>query len=464
MYTQLWHKKELGRHVVNLEYTYFENIFFNGAAKNYSEIEDAVDYVFDFYLLNEGFDIDTHFHNCGFKNFNTFARVDGRGFKTTNSALGGGKVALLEIYCDPNATTSSTLPVHTVAASMRHYVIEGLRVDSGVGLIKVTGTGSQKDYINGITIRNSEFVGCYNLIDAPDATLVGLRIQNNYGIECFPSWRRYGAVTCKGIVDAIDTDNNWNNHIDIPEEGAGEFDTMAAMYRANTIDGLTISNLRTKDTNYCIVRFVDSGNNIKVLDSTFKNFSPTISDGRIVWNESNITANATNILIGRNTVDSRATRGVWMNDVTGSSTFKAVDNIYPTGFDDQRIPYNPKLLVNGAESGSVTENYNKSYYEIDGDYINCYVEKGISTTLTAGVISLQLPVAAVRASTWFSSLYSGSGLVDAIGGFAPNPYTIVVHAATEQRAILQLNGVDVDLSAKTGNTITVLCHFRYKFK
>lgn len=463
VYTQLWHKKELGRHVVNLELTYFENIHFNGASKSAAEPADMVDYVFDFYLTTEALDIDTHFLNCAASNCKVFARVDGRGFKFTGGSLLGCKDVLLEIYCDPNATHPGSLPVHTVAASMRHYIVEGIRVDAGTGLIKVTGTGSQKDYINGITIRNSEIVGCYWLIDAPDATLVGLRIQNNYGIQCFPAWRKYGTVLCKGIVNAIDTDNNWNNYLDNTEEGSTDF-RMAAMYRVNTIDGLTISKLRVKDSVYSIVRFVNSGNNIKVLDSTFKNFSPESTDGRIIWNESGISANATNVLISGNTVDSKTTKGLWMNNVAGSSTFKAVDNIYPVGFDDQRIPYNPKLLVNGAESGSVTEQYNKSYYEIDGNYINCYVEKGMTTTLTAGAISLQLPVAAVLANIGYSSLYSGSGLVDVLGGFAPNPYTIRVHAATEQRAILQLNGVDVNLSAKTGTTITVFCHFRYKFK
>lgn len=466
MYTQLWHKKELGRHVVNLEHTHFENIFFNGAAKPAAEPEDAVDYVFDFYLLNEALDIDTQFNNCAFSNFNTFARVDGRGFKTTNSMLGGGKGALLEIYCDPNALYPAgnyDSAMRAYHSGMRHYVIDRLRVDSSPLLVKITGTGQQIDYINGLTISNCEITNCYNLIYAPTATLVEPKIINNFGILCFSSIRTYAAVVAKSIVDGIDSGNQWavsKYRGEVPTDRAR---CLAAMYRAETIDGLTLNTNVYKDLYLGVVRFTEKCNNLKIVDSTFDNFALSNNE-KFVWNESNDHTKATNILIDGNTITSTTTGHVWVNNITGSSSFKAVNNTYPANFADQRIPYNPDFLVNGAVASGVIQEFNRSYYEIDGDYINVYIVKGVRSTPASGNIAYSLPVPAIAENMGISAYYSGSGQVDLIQTFAQGSYSFLVNASSDQRANIRLNGANLNLSSKTGDRIQIIGSFRYRFK
>lgn len=466
MYTQLWHKKELGRHVVNLEYTYFENIYFNGAAKPAAETVDTVDYVFDFYLLNEALDIDTHFNNCWFLNCSTFARVDGRGFKTTNSMF-GGKVALLEIYCDPNASFpagSHDPAMQAYHSGMRHYVIDSLRVDGSPGLVKITGTGQQIDYINGLTISNCEITNCYKLVDAPTATLVEPKIVNNFGLLCFQSTRTYAAVVAKGIVDGIDSGNQWAVSKYRGEVVTDRARCLASMYRAETIDGLTLDTNVFKDLFLGVVRFTEKCNNLKIVTSTLDNFSPINNGGSMVWNESNDPTKATNILIDGNSITSATTGGVWMNNITGSSSFKAVNNTYPTTFADQRIPYNPSFLVNGAVAAGVIQDFNQSYYEIDGNYINVYIAKGIRSTPASGNIAYSLPVPAIAENASHSAYYSGSGQANRLSAFAQGSYNFLVNASSNQRADIQLNGANLDLSSKTGDLIQIIGSFRYRFK
>ena len=141
-------------------------------------------------------DVDVTFTNCALGHSVDFIQAYGRGVVIDPTCTAFYCTNLLNIVCD-ESTTFPGGATKSMQTGMRNYNISPSRLDVVSVMVKVTGSGPQKDYINDIVINCPDMAAVDRVIDFPDAIVQRVLINGGTGIDCFQS----GVVTGKRVVD-----------------------------------------------------------------------------------------------------------------------------------------------------------------------------------------------------------------------------------------------------------------------
>ena len=412
-------------------------------------------------------DIDVSFKNCTFLFFKDVCHAYGRGVTFTNCAIGEIN-CMLNIVCDPSISFVSGDALRSVETGMRIYDIRNNRTDQvRESLIKISGTGPQKEYINGISIRNNDFVGTVKLINAPDATLRRLSVSDNTGLYSF----RFGVIAAKGVTSADIISNNFSRRFEETIEPSGFNDAIqgiigtSAELRNCNIIGNTVRNLSASP-----VATAGSASNITITQNNFPNGWTYFESANNLCHIFYAPINCPGLRIDGNqftsTVTSRTYRAFNPATQTDKNTFIGC-NPAPWSWVDSRLGYTPDLLVNGTASATAPSGSSGRYY-YDGKYVHVDVMMVINPSETSGNLSISLPpVLAVAENLGMTGTYSGGGLVNKATGFASagNAFApIQVNPVTQEAELWKEGGMvksRVTAADKSG-VIVIAASFKYR--
>ena len=465
-FTRLWLDPTGNPIDIQCENAQFKNMIINGKlTQGYPSVGDpAINYCIKHKLANKLLDCDLILDGVDFSNFSTAVRLSGRGFTFRNGGAGFGGDTLCEIACDSDLVVAGdTATIHSLETSMRHFSFSNSRIDQLPNLFKVTGVHALKDYINGLSVHNSELTGLGRLVISTDCTLVSPKFTSNVAIGCF-SGNSEGMVYVPRIKDALDQGNKWFNYI------AGTFTLSNStgiryLYRCTDIDGLTIDGTTAKDIIFGIAQATASANNVKILNSNFpafgnlQNNTTPIDTGSVIPTNCEITGNTF--------TDNGNFTKKWISAPTGGVTSVVIkDNVASDKFPVQALQYTPKIRVNNTDSLGATYSQQFGNYWIEGNYVHVRVGITATETGTSGGVGISLPVPAIGEFTAISSYISGSGVVTTLTNFnVTNSILVAVSANTDQTAKFMVSpSTQLNLSQKTSNSTTINCEFKYRFK
>lgn len=474
--SQLWFDPTGNGISVDFESSKFDDIVFNGnlAANN----TNTIPYIFKFKKFNKTFDIDAKFTNCDVRFFDKFAKVSGRGFVFNGGSVVYGN-ALCEISLDSDivAGSSNVYTLNTQEAA-RHYIFSGARTDALRNVFTVTGAHAAKEFVNGVSIFANEFTGMSTLIYSTDCRLVQPSIQNNEVINGFSNSSPQSVIDVPRAVNVKDIGNRWNNRIgdELPSTDATA--CIPVLYRfSDYVDGFKMIGSTAKNISSAVL-LVGSNtsasscyiNNVKISDCELTGFGDVagLNGGIINFADTvDIASKLKNIKIHDNNIQSNNSKYCyWFNQsMTGLTAFNIRGNKYNALFNSELITFVPQFLVGGAISPDLSLIHKTGTYSVNGDYIECDVFAQLSTTLTSGVLTMQLPVPAKNINSSISSAHSGTGMLEYYTGFNfTQPIFIKVNAASQQNAEFYQNGASLNLSSKTNSNILMQMRFKYKFK
>lgn len=416
-------------------------------------------------------DIDVKFDSCGILFWKEFAHAYGRGVVFDNCGVGQVN-SLLNIVCDPTIEFLPGNALGSVETGMRNITVRNSRTDQVlVSLIRVTGAGPQKDYINGITMHGNDFVATAKLVDAPDATLRITTITDNNGLYSF----RAGFVSAKAVDSILMADNN-----------------LARRYEA------TVAPTVFSDCVPYLLNTSESMHNVQVHNNTTRNLS-----GNLVTCATTTTGNVSHVSIKDNmqpngwtyfesasnicyiflalvdcpflsiegndfnsTITSRTYRLFNPTVQTNKNTFIGA-NPAPWAWTDSRLSYNPVLLVGGV-AASVAPSARSGKYYYDGTFVHFDIMIISGFTEPSGVLEISLPpIAAIAENSGVTSSYGGYGVVTSHSGFvsANNSFSrCVVNPVTQRLQLYKEGGmvrVQVGAADKSG-TVTLYISGKYR--
>ncbi|KQX00137.1 hypothetical protein ASC84_19100 [Acinetobacter sp. Root1280] len=465
--SQLWFDPAGQGIILQNENTEIKNIFFNGSltAKYPDQNNPAIPYIIQAKLPNKYLDVDILCEGVNVYWFSCFARVSGRGFTFRNGSAGmGGERALLEIACDNDLIVAGDVQaMHSLESSMRNYKIINNRFDVCSLLVNITGEHKLKDYINGLTISDNEITLAGVLVKSNDCTLISPIYRNNISIASHRSSNFSGVFDIPRAKNVSDIGNSWNNIIAENNIANERSKGISFIHRYTDIDGLLILGTSSKDLIYGVVKTTGLTKNIKISSNSFVGFGDLQSNACILQSS----AEVSNIEIINNTILSKKQLPKKYIDapLIGNKSVFVKNNITDSAFPDERLSYNPNLLIDGSLSAGVNILNSVGYYEIDGKFINVYSSLLFSSTLNSGLISISLPITAVPENKFISNYISGHGVVNQIIGFnLNNNINVLVNANTEQRANLMLLNAPLNISGKIASNMLIIASFRYKYK
>ena len=475
--SQLWFDPTGNGINVEVEYTQYQDIVFNGSLR--ADTTATIPYIFKFKHKDKAFDVDATFLNCHARFYNTFARVAGRGFNfKTGSSTYGNTLCEIALDSDLVAATGTVYTLNMQEAS-RHYVFSNSRVDTVANIFKITGTHAAKEYVNGINCFGNEATGLASFITSTDCRVVFPSIQNNEVISGFNGAYPMGVINVPRAVGVRDIGNRWNNRIgdELASSSSGSNTSMPILYRfSDYIDGFKMIGTSVKNLSSALL-YVGSRSeatdkyikNVTIDDCDFYGFGDTSTNGGFInfADTVDIASKLSNINIINNHIQSNNPKYCyWFNQsMTGLTAFNIRGNKYNALFGSESISFNPQFLVNGAVSPDLTIPQKTATYIVNGDYIECEIFALLSTTLTSGVLTMQLPVPAISANGTISSAHSGTGMFEYYAGFGfAQPIFVKVNGASQQNAEFLQNGASLNLSSKTSSNILMQMRFKYKFK
>lgn len=361
-------------------------------------------------------DIDVIFIDCEVGYAVDFAQIYGRGCVFDAGTVAVYCTNLMNIVCTDDMVWSASTN-NTLYTGMRHYTIRNMRADVVSRIIKVSGTGANKDWINDIQIVGCDFAACDRLIDAPDASLRGPLVANNQSIDSFAG----GVVTARVVVNAIDSSNQWRNKHDEQSAPTAYQDCIEWLWKTTgAINGLTISGTTAKNVSLGVVQAGASSGNIKIVGNHFPQFA-TYDGGSTTHKVFDSPYNCVGLQIGGNSFSTVTISGTYqMFDaaVQTDPDTRTWANIAPWTWADMRLRYTPKLLVNRTQSAT-TPTAAHGRYTMDDTYVFVEFMISINPAETTGNLSISLPsVAAVAENSAITSSYSGDGFITSISGFS----------------------------------------------
>ena len=475
--SQLWFDPTGNGITVEVEYTQYKDVVFNGSLK--ADSTTTIPYIFKFKHKDKAFDIDATFLNCHVRFYNTFARVAGRGFNfKTGSSTYGGTLCEIALDSDLVAGSGTIYTLNTQEAS-RHYVFSNSRIDSVANIFKITGTHAAKEYVNGINCSGNEATGLASFITSTDCRVVFPSIQNNEVISGFNGAYPMGVINVPRAIGVRDIGNRWNNRIgdELVSSSSGYATSILTLYRfSDYIDGFKMIGTSVKNLKWAVLlvgtrteamdKYVK---NVSINDCDFYGFGDTTTTGGFInfADTVDIASKLSNINIINNNIQSNNPKYCyWFNQpMTGLTAFSIRNNKYNALFGSELITFVPQFLVSGAVSADLTLPQKTATYIVDGDYIVCEALVLLSTTLSGGVLTMKLPIPAISANSIMSSSYSGTGMLEYYTGFSfAQPIFIKVNAATQQNVEFFQNGASLNLGSKTSSNILMHMRFKYKFK
>lgn len=413
-------------------------------------------------------DVDVKFESCSILFWKEFANAYGRGVVFDNCEIGQVNT-LLNIVCDPTIVFfPSPQALGSVETGMRNYAIRNCRTDQIlVSLLRVTGTGPQKEYINDISIHGNDFVATEKLIDAPDAFLRMLSVAGNSALLSF----RGGVVSARRVYSPLIGENNLARRYEatIPPTTFQDcipyiLTTTEEMHDVNVHDNI-VRNLSGN-----AVSTDGSASNVTIKDNTFPNgwtfFEPSSNICHIFFSPGNCPGLQIDGNQFSSTVTSRTYRAFNPAAQTDKNTFIG-PNPAPWAWVDSRLSYQPVLLVNGV-AASVPPSGRSGRYYFDGKFIHFDVMIISAFTEVTGALSITCPpVAPVAESQSLSGSYGGGADVMSHSGFtsAGNVFSrCVVNPVTQRIELYKEGGMvrtTVNAADKTG-TITLYISGKYR--
>lgn len=463
--SQLWFNPNGQGIVLEQENSVFKDITLNGKLDiNYTIA--PIEYIVRAKLANKILDVDLLCENVNVFWFKNFARVAGRGFTFNGGTVGiaswGG--SLCEIACDADLVPAGDLPViHQLSTAMRHFKVDGVRFDGLTKIFTITGTHALKDYINGLSILNSELTLVTQLVYSADCTLISPKFANNLAIGCFKSSTSSGAIEVPRAKNVTDVGNSWNNYINEDNVASSRELGISFIHRYVDIDGLTVTGTTAKDLVFGLLKTTGPTKNITIVDNTLLGFGDFQNSAAIIES----TLQPENVIIKDNNVRSKTSKSRrWVSaPMVAVDDIVIKDNICDNTFPAQALTYSPKLMIDNAVSTTANISYSTSHYWVEGSYIRGSVILVATETATAGLVGITLPVPAITKNGGISNIISGNGTCGVVSGFtlAQIP-SVVVRSGSEQVIRIQKTpNTFLSWADKTG-AFVIEIDFFYRFK
>ncbi|OAT40220.1 hypothetical protein M988_2426 [Hafnia paralvei ATCC 29927] len=166
---------------INIEYVSFDSIEVLASLKRNASLSDRSATLVEVKLPDGRADCDIKLMpTSSFGGAETLFRVYGRGFHC-NGAVMFFSGTFLEIACDTRTWTTGG---NQSTTGMRNYLINN-RFDTVGVMVKITGSGYQKDHINDLIISGNDIYQMDRLILGADATLQHSIISSNSSVGSF---------------------------------------------------------------------------------------------------------------------------------------------------------------------------------------------------------------------------------------------------------------------------------------
>lgn len=416
-------------------------------------------------------DVDVKFESCSILFWKEFAHTYGRGVVFDNCEIGQVN-SLLNIVCDPTIEFLPGNALGSVETGMRNITVRNCRTDQVlVSLIRVTGTGPQKDYINDITIHGNDFVATAKLIDAPDATLRITTVTDNNGLYSF----RAGFVSAKGVDSILMDDNNLARRYEATVAPTGFLDCVP--YLLNTTETMHNAHVHNNITRNL------SGNLVSCATTTPGNVSHVSVKNNMHpngWTYFESPSNICYIFLSLvdcpfleiegnqfdSTVTSRTYRVFNPAVQTNKNTFIGA-NPAPWSWTDTRLSYLPVIYVNGVVT-SVAPTARSGRFHYDGTFVHYDIMLISAFTETSGAVEISAPpITAIAENSGVTTSYGGYGVVTSHSGWvsAGNSFSrCVVNPVTQRIQLFKEGGMvraAVTAADKSG-TITLYISGKYR--
>lgn len=447
----------------HVEFINFDNIALLGTTKDSNTSQtDWRESIFYGKLDTNMADIDVSFgSNCYAGYAKTIANVVGRGAVFKSGCVLVYSLNVLTIDCSPDTVFTTGADTTSLETGMRNYSFVGVRTDVVSRVIRVSGTGSQKEYINGITISACQFNITDRLIDADDATIRGANIDSNNSTFSFAG----GVITGKNFINCSDVGNNWKKGInpDVVPTNAGQ--CIEVLWRASgyihgfVMDGTIASNIK-----FQAVISTLASKNVSIRNCHFHemfSFNQGNTNNYIFFSS----AASDSIDVSNNTITASVVSGTthYYNDNTTNA--KARGNTSEIPIVDGRMPYTP-IVYFGTTAAVLTTAVGR--YEKDGSFVNAdIIVSGTKPASSTADIAITLPSAAVASAPGASSVFSGAGeIIDAVGFSGAAAFAGAYVSATAQRAYVK-SCANMVLSNVNGSfvssTFTLVIKLRYRY-
>lgn len=389
-------------------------------------------------------DIDVQFKDCNMLFFKEVAQVYGRGATFDNCGVGEIN-CLLNIVCDESTTFTPGNALGSVETGMRNYVIRNCRADQvRVALVRVTGTGPQKDYINGLAIKNNDLVAVVKLVDATSATLRRLSIVANTCLYSF----RLGVVGVNNIYSANISSNNFARRYEetVLPTGINDVIPFVVGVTGNMQHFLLHDNI-IRNLSGIPVSCAGTPSHVSIKNNILPNcwtfFEPTSNIGYIFL----ALVNCPFLQIEGNMFDSTVTSRIYRifdsSVQTDKNTFVGA-NPAPWNWADSRLSYLPTILVAGVPA-SVAPTGRSGRYFYDGKFVHFDIMLVSGFTETSGAVEITLPpIAAIAENPDITGSYGGYGIVTSHSGWisAGNSFSrCVVNPATQRLQLFKEGGM-----------------------
>lgn len=221
------------------EFARFKNIRFIGSSAD-NIVDNALRCnIIRSKLTDMRADCDVSAQGCFFVSARSCIQLYGRGLLVDGCAF-NGCINAVEIVSDPTQFWPSGADQGNGPKSgMRNYRISNIRTDGATYVLAVSGTGVQKDYINGVIMQGLDLYSNGSLINIPDATLRNLVVDGVAGQEACP----FGLVVGKSINGAVFSNLAISKSISRDEVITGVNPTMQGlMNMTGSLDNITFNN------------------------------------------------------------------------------------------------------------------------------------------------------------------------------------------------------------------------------
>lgn len=382
-----------------IEFVHFDSLGLYGALK---ESAASADWRACFYrgkLANNNADVDVTFTNCFMGYAKDFIQAYGRGVMVDATCTVGHCGNLLNIVCSSD-TQFGTGPTATLETGMRNYYLSPSRTDAISTFVTVSGTASQKDYINDVVVNCPSVTSCDRIAYFPDGTISRLFINGGSGLNSFSS----GLVVGKRLIDGVinfTAAKQYNRAVISTEYINGIVDltgpvqnlTITGQYRDVVSHIVRVGGQSSGvKIDICITNIALNGNEFMAyrdnstgatgcigLDINIRAFNPNVSATYIPW-------------------------------ATGKQTDpKSLFNCFGAVFTRPTILFTPRLFISGVNQ---TLSYQRgSFYQsmgfVHADFVVSYTKTGSSTS----EVSLSLPSTPAVEYPDFTSSFSGEAVV-----------------------------------------------------
>ncbi len=412
-------------------------------------------------------DIDVKFNNCYIAFWQSFMEGYGRGLVVENSAIGFCTyfmtiVASTDTVFVPNSDTNAYFA--SAQTGMRHYTIRGCRFDVVSRIIRITGTGSQKDYINNILVTGNDFAQCDILIEGADATIRRCNITANTAVVCWAT----GVVQVKATASSQMVANTWAKAFDDSINPSATGDYITSLWRCSgSINDLIIANNTTKWISGNIVQAGGFSTNVAITDNNFQQAWYALTGNKFVFYSSasceglRITGNGFS-----NTNMAASSYNMYDASIQNSPKTVVDNNSAPWSWADFRMRYTPVLRFGGVASATALTAHGR--YMVHDGVVTVDVMLTGSPVETSGAMAISLPVTAVAENSAISPSYSGSGHITKPTNLAATGASllpIVVNPATQEAELwmsTNLTPARITGANKT-NPMAIFCKFEYRY-